>query len=230
MAEAVELAELAVADGTSDVVVTPHLRDVLVIGILDELTDRVQELRDELEDRGIGLELHVGGELDEIDAAELSDSQLEGLAQGACEGAPRGWLLYEPPWSERGADYLEGAAHLRGRGFGLVIAHPERSPLFRTPEGHTSLRMLRTAGALTQITAGSLLGRHGEGAWRAAKAWLAEGLVDLVASDAHGPRKPPTLTAARREIERLEDEETARRLVDEAPAALVAGAAVRTPR
>ncbi len=222
MEAAVELARLAVEDGTAEVVATPHVRDVLAMGILDELPDRVQALRDELDDRGIELELHVGGELDEVDVSRLAEDELELLAQGAAPDAPRGWLLYEPPWSTMGGEYLETAADLRGRGFGLVIAHPERSPLFRAPEGETALRLLRENGALTQITAGSLLGRHGESAWKAAHGWLAAGLVDLVASDAHGPRKPPSLTPARWEIARLTDEETALRLVDSGPRALLA--------
>jgi protein-tyrosine phosphatase len=226
IADAVELARLAAADGTSDVVATPHVRDVLAMGILSELPERVQELRDELADRGIDLQVQVGGELDEVDVSRLSEDELEMLAQGAGADAPRGWLLYEPPWSRRGAEYLECAGELRRQGFGLVIAHPERSPLFRNPEGETSLRLLREAGARTQITAGSLAGRHGEGAWNAARRWLAEGLVDLVASDAHGPGKAPGLRAARREIAERTDDESARRLVVEGPLAVLDGVAV----
>src|SRR5918999_1313478 len=42
MAESVELARLAVADGTSVVTVTPHVRDLLRRRILDEIPARVE--------------------------------------------------------------------------------------------------------------------------------------------------------------------------------------------
>jgi protein-tyrosine phosphatase len=41
--DAVELARLAVADGTSVVTVTPHVRDLLALGILAEIPARVRE-------------------------------------------------------------------------------------------------------------------------------------------------------------------------------------------
>lgn len=221
MADAVELVELAVADGTSQIVLTPHVRDVLAMRILHELPDRVQELRDELELRGIDVELHVGGELDEGDIERLSDAELDLLAQGP---AGERWLLYEPPFSPFGAGYIEGAERLRERGFGIVIAHPERSPFFRAPEGETALQLQRQAGDLVQITAGSILGRHGQDAWSFAKRWVSEGLVDLVSSDAHGRHKPPALSEAFEAISRFTGEDAARRLVDEAPRRLLSGA------
>ena len=44
--EAVALARLAVADGTSLVTVTPHVRDLLDRGILRELAERVARVAD----------------------------------------------------------------------------------------------------------------------------------------------------------------------------------------
>ena len=227
MADAIALARMAARDGTSRIVATPHVRDVVAagIGILDELPERVRELGDELAAHGIEMELRVGGETDDIDVAALSDEELQMVAQG-----PEGerWLLYEPPWYRSGADYLEGAPRLRERGFGLIIPHPERSPVFQAPEGETALRLLHDAGDLVQVTAGSLLGRHGERAFSLARRWLAEGLVDLVSSDAHSPAKAPALSGAFEAVAKLAGPEEARRLVDDGPRAILDGGYRRT--
>jgi hypothetical protein len=50
---------------------------------------------------------------------------------------------------------------------------------------------------MTQLNALSLTGGHGEDARRSAWELLHQGLIDVVASDAHGPSRPPALRMAR---------------------------------
>ncbi len=71
-----------------------------------------------------------------------------------------------------------------------MLAHPERCPAFhREPQ---ALRALVSAGALTSLTAGSLVGRFGGEVRRFALGLVEEGLVRNVASDAHDSfRRPP---------------------------------------
>jgi protein-tyrosine phosphatase len=82
-------------------------------------------------------------------------------------------------------------------GVQAVIAHPERNAeLARNPK---RLASLVAKGAMTQITAASLLGDFGRGPLAAAEDFFARGLVHLVASDAHSiAERPPRLAAARR--------------------------------
>src|SRR5829696_8648457 len=61
--DAVELARLAVDDGTSVVTVTPHVRDLLSAGILGEVPARVREVQRALDAAGVPLELRTGAEL-----------------------------------------------------------------------------------------------------------------------------------------------------------------------
>ena len=49
---------------------------------------------------------------------------------------------------------------------------------------------------MAQVNAQSLTGRHGDEALHAGHALVREGLIALVASDAHGPTRPPSLGAA----------------------------------
>ncbi len=79
-----------------------------------------------------------------------------------------------------------------GAGRQIVIAHPER---YRYLEGHDPLEVMRTwqeLGALLQVNVGSLTGHYnGSSPGSEDLAWqmIERGLVDLLATDHHGPRR-----------------------------------------
>src|SRR5689334_9423150 len=119
-AEAIDLARLAVEDGTGRVVVTPHVR----LADVEALTRTTERLQAVLRGAGIDLELHAGGELSPDDVAALEHEQLELLAHGP---AGERWLLLEAPLFSRTRDLGSAADELRDRGFGVLLGHPERS-------------------------------------------------------------------------------------------------------
>src|SRR5687767_9929431 len=120
MAESVAYAAAAAAAGTGAVVATPHVELVDV----PELPERVAELEDALRAEGVALDVHVGGELKPMSVGALSQAELEIIAHGP--GGAR-WLLYEAPFHGLDDEFRAGARELRERGFGLLLAHPERS-------------------------------------------------------------------------------------------------------
>ena len=124
MDASLELARRAVADGTAAVVATPHVRDDLGLTDAVEIHARVMELRLALADAGIPLEVRCGGELGHELVGRLRQTELELLAQGPPD---RRWLLVETPFHGIGADFHDATTELRDRGFGVLIAHPERS-------------------------------------------------------------------------------------------------------
>ena len=190
--EAVELARLAVADGTSLVTVTPHVRDLLRAGILGELPARVREVAAALRRAGVPLELLTGAELAQDDVALLGDAELDAIAQGP-PGAR--WVLLEAPLFGGDLDgFLAATAEVRARGFGTLIGHPERCGRLMRADGAVAAEL--RAGARLQVNGSSLIGRHGS----EARGWgielLRTGRADVIASDAHRPRRPPVLSAA----------------------------------
>ena len=191
MVDSNALARAAVADGTRTVVCTPHVRTDFVTDTL-ELAERVRELRGELARADVPLELRCGGELGHDLAGNLTQPQLEAVAQGP---AGNRWLLVEAPFEGLTGEFHAVTEELRDRGFGVVIAHPERVACADT-EGLTGIRLELDRGSVAQLNAQSLLGEHGADAKRAARAYVAQGLAGLVASDAHGPLRPPSLGAA----------------------------------
>jgi protein-tyrosine phosphatase len=196
MAASLELARAAVADGTSTVVATPHVRPDLGLTDPVEIHARVLELRFALSAEGIDLDVRCGGELGHEMVGGMRQSELELLAQGPSGGR---WVLVETPFYGIGPDFHAATAELRDRGFGVLVAHPERSA-DASLDGSGGLRSELAAGSLAQVNAQSLTGDHGEDACSAAWELIAEGLIAVVASDAHGPTRPPALRLARRTL------------------------------
>lgn len=183
--EAIELARMAVADGTGRIVATPHVRSLVIA----ELRARTEQLMARLREAGIGLEVRGGGELSSDDVASLSHRDLEALAQGP---AGRRWVLLEAPLQPTEPDLAAAAQEVLCRGFELLIAHPERSP--STPL--SQIRALVGLGACLQINASSLAGAHGREAERLGLALARSGMPFVLASDAHSSARPPLMTVA----------------------------------
>jgi len=187
MDESVALAAAAVADGTSVVVATPHVRAGFVTDVSD-LPDRVRELEERLAREGIGLAVRRGAELGHDMVGRLSQAELDSVAHGPPGGR---WLLVETPFVAPGDEFTAATDELRDRGFAVVVAHPERA---RDSFGASALRHELACGSLLQVNAWSLVGRHGPEAFENAHALLRAGAVGLIASDAHGGRRQPALT------------------------------------
>ena len=193
LGESVELMRLAARDGTATVLATPHVRTDFVTDVSD-LPDRVRELGDAAAADGVKVGLRTGGELGHDMVGRLSQLDLNVIANGPPSGR---WLLVEAPFHSIDEDFHAATDELRDRGFGVLIAHPERSA-DATLDGATGLRRELAAGSLAQVNAQSITGDHGPDARAAALELIAEGLVSVVASDAHGPTRPPLLAEVRR--------------------------------
>lgn len=194
--DALAIARAAVAAGTTELVATPHVSWEFQTSS-QAMHDGVVAMQAELDAVGVPLRLRTGAEVALTRAADLDDQELRALRLGGGE-----WLLAESPLS-MAAPGLDRLLHrLQGQGHRLLLAHPERAPEFhRSPD---MLERLVEAGMLTQITAGSLVGRFGSTVQRFTFDLVAEGLVHNIASDAHNAeRRPPGLLA---EIEQADAE------------------------
>jgi protein-tyrosine phosphatase len=216
LADSLELAEQARRDGTATIVATPHVRTDFHARV-DDLPERVRELQAQIEAAGIPISLRVGAELGHDMVGRLDQRELDSIAHGP-PGAR--WLLVESPFDGIGDEFAAATEELRDRGFSTVLAHPERAAGV-LDGGAPGLRRELSAGAVLQVNASSLLGRHG-GAARDAGAEIARRYSVALASDAHGPWKPPSLTdGVAAAIELGVPAPLARRMADSAPRALL---------
>jgi protein-tyrosine phosphatase len=188
--ESIELARAAVADGTSTIVATPHVHRLHVTDPA-EIAERVSELSARLRAEHVPVDIRAGGELSDDMVGRLSQRQLEAIAHGP---AGRRWLLLEAPFRGMDADYRAAADEVRARGFAVLVAHPERA--MKGGQAQSVLDHELAAGSAVQLTAWSLSGRYGDAVNSHALRILRAAPLALIASDAHGGDRPPSLKPA----------------------------------
>jgi protein-tyrosine phosphatase len=186
--ESLRFARRMVCEGVTEATVTPH---VAASFRYDPLTipERLATLQHALDDEGVALRLHAGGEIHPRGADDLSDAVLRTIAQG-----PHGarWVLFEVPFAGINEAFVRSCRLLRRRGYGLLIAHPERAAGL-LDGGLALLWPEIEAGALLQVNISSLLGNHGPEVERAARELVRRGLAFVLASDAHPGTREDTI-------------------------------------
>jgi protein-tyrosine phosphatase len=186
---ALEHARRLASEGVRDVTATPHINGHFPLEIAS-IPQRVERLSATLSEHAIGVRVHTGGELDARYARSLSDTELETISQG-----PPGsrWLLVETPFRGIDDEFDEDCATIAARGFGIVLAHPERARRAETAAGQAALRRLLESGALAQVNVCSLLGNNGLTVQETAVSLLRNGLAYVIASDGHPGTRDHTL-------------------------------------
>ena len=191
MATSLEMCRMAVADGITDVVATPHYQNGVGVSSVSVIPPALDGLRRELEKAGIPLHLHMALEM------PLREDCLPLYRDGTwlAYDAARKYILLEcPAFPVQGVAILSRTVErLVQAGAIPVLAHPERLPFLDNPADAGAIRRL---GAPFQVTAQALDSPTSSG--HRARAWLERGWVDAIATDAHGlHRRPPRLSRAR---------------------------------
>jgi protein-tyrosine phosphatase len=224
MAESLALAADLAADGVRSAAATPHVHPGHPGVVRDELPDRRAELQRAIDAEGIELQVLPGGEVDLAYGLELGDDELRGLTLG---GNGRD-LLVETPYGPVSDLFEEQLFSMSLRGFRLLLAHPERNGAFQ--ENPERLAGVVARGVLLQVTADALLGSpRRSGSARSAAELVERGLTSVLASDSHGghvAREP--LSGGLRAAQELVGPD-ARVLVEDAPAAILAGQPLPDP-
>ena len=190
----VEMARIAVEDGITHVVCTPHANHHYSYEP-KLVADKVAELERRLAREGVALTLGRGADFhltyDNIQSAiaEPARYSINGL----------GYLMVEI------ADYglpqglTETFYQMQLAGLTPVLTHPERNPTLQQDPARM-MEWLR-GGLLVQITAGSVLGHMGRRAKTMAHELLEKRWVHFLATDAHNViSRPPRMRAAHDEI------------------------------
>lgn len=234
--ESVAMAEMAHRDGIRTIVATPHLKPGVFYNSVETICAQVQELNRRI--ASLGLTILAGADISlepsVLDLIERGDVPMLGTGtcgERAAENGPssphasrhavRYVLLELPPYfllpSIRAA-----ITRLVRRNVVPIITHPERNPLIgRKP--HLLAEML-DAGALSQLTAMSLTGGFGTPIRKLSRRFLTEGMVHVIATDAHSCfQRPPLLSPAVKEAAALVGEAQALDLVVTTPRTIIEG-------
>jgi len=224
IADSVEFAEAAAAQGTTVLAATPHLRSDFPLVEIERVADACAELNERLP-ADADVAVTPGAEVDVNWAQSASDEQL-GLASLGQHGTD---LLVETPYGLLSDTFEDLLFRITVRGYRILLAHPERNPTFQRDP--VRLKEIAARGVLIQITLPSVVARdRGSRSRKLAFALVREGLAHNLASDSHssGRWRPPALRSA---VEALADAAPAYAewMVTDAAAAILEGEPLPKP-
>ncbi|GAC1347572.1 MAG: protein tyrosine phosphatase [Ktedonobacteraceae bacterium] len=213
--DSLSLARSLVQEGVRTAVATPHYNEDYPRRSANEIYERVQSLQQTLDRHAIPLRLLAGHE------ALIKPGLVEDIQLGRLSTLNGSRYLLLELWNSMWLPETERVIfELRAFGVVPVLAHPERYHVIQ--QDSDRLRALLEQGVLTQLTAGSLVGLQGNTVRKCAETLMKRGLVNCIASDAHGPgRRPPAIRQGMQVAERILGQAQAQQLIEAVPAALV---------
>jgi protein-tyrosine phosphatase len=184
----VAIAQAAAAEGVQTMIATPHVNFDYPTAS-DAMHSAVGHVNVALARAEVALAVLPGAEIAVTKLEALSNEELGLLALAGGRT-----LLVESPYTTS-VPFLEKLLDdLLARGYQVVLAHPERSPLFRADISR--LRRLIGDGIYSAVNIGSLAGRFGDRSQETALELMTSGLVHALASDCHDvERRPPGFRA-----------------------------------
>jgi len=221
--DSLEMARVAVADGITTTVATPHLFRHKSVNPKDlnspeVILQAVADFNRELKEAEIELTVLPGCEIPLFsDIIKLIDTnRLVTINDG------KRYICLEFPDSIIPPATEEIIFELSSRGITPIITHPERNPvLYEMPQ---KLRRFISLGCLAQFTAGSLTRGFGWRVFRFTKRLIRDGLVHLMATDAHNLNsRPPLMGKALKKLSKLVGESRAWDMVATIPEHIIQG-------
>jgi protein-tyrosine phosphatase len=212
------MARCAVEDGIEVVACTPHIFPGLYENTGAQIRAAVAALQAELDKEGIPLTLTTGADV------QLCVDLVAGLRSGRILslGDTR-YFLFEPPHHTAPPRIEDTVFAAMAAGYHPIITHPER--LHWIESHYETMVRIAKAGAWMQLTAGSVTGRFGKRPQYWSERMLDEGLVHILATDAHNMRnRRPLLSPARDAVARRLGEQAAIDMVVTRPRAVLENA------
>jgi protein-tyrosine phosphatase len=188
---ALAMARVAVADGITVTACTPHMMPGIYDNTGPQVRLAITRLQQALDEAGIALKLTTGADvhLQQGLSAALRDGRILSLNDTR-------YFLFEPPHHTAPPRLEDAVFDVMSAGYHPVVTHPER--LTWIEDHYEVMCRMAHAGAWMQITCGSVTGRFGRRPKYWAERMLDEGLVHILATDAHNLRnRSPIMSGAR---------------------------------
>lgn len=218
LAESLDLARAAVADGITAAAMTPHIHPGRFENQKTNILLHVAAFRAALQANHIALQVFAGAEmrlgLESLAQLQAGEVPFLGRVNG-CD-----ILLLELPHQHLPVGTQQFVDKLLAMNIRPLIAHPERNK--SVMDDPRRIHPLVEAGCWLQLTAGSITGGFGATAQKAALSLLDEDFVHVVATDAHNlSARPPHLRAARQVVNERYGADTAQLLFQTRPARIL---------
>lgn len=222
--QALAMCRLAVADGTTAVVASPHMFNGMHDVARGDILAGVARLEGLLKAEEIALDVMPGADVHV--APDLGALVKGGYVMTIGDGGK--YLMTELPQDivPRGLSHLLFSIQLLG--ITPVISHPERN--LEIQADPMLLAELVRAGNLVQVTAASVTGDFGEPAQKCAHALLKARMAHVVASDAHScNRRRPGLSRAFAAVKELLSADEAEDIFIHRPMRIISGEYIDLP-
>ena len=186
MREARALVKLAWENGTRTMILTPHYRGVYKKNTPDHLREVFDGFCRVVAEEFPGMKLYLGNEI--YYQTEVPERLEQGRILPLCGSQ---YALLEFRSGSLRSQVVMGVSETVRCGFTPIIAHAERYEIFRKDKTLTD--EVLEMGALIQLNADSVMGRHGFGVKRFCHDLLKTQRAHFIASDAHDAENRPPL-------------------------------------
>jgi protein-tyrosine phosphatase len=221
--ETLEMCRIALADGTTTVVATPHQQDGVHHNSADSILQKVHTVASFLKQSNIALELLPGADV------HIEVNTGEKIMQGSIMSInnTKRYFLLEFPAHAIPPNIDKLVFNLLLKNIIPILTHPER--ILEVQENPNRVYDLVSIGVLSQITAMSITGGFGPIARKCAQTLLKHNLGHIIASDAHSADyRPPVLSEAVKAVSRLIGEERTMEMVTTVPLQIIRGEPIQT--
>lgn len=182
MEESIAMAKTAVEQGIDTIVATPHHLHTRYKNPKNLVLQKTAQLNEELFQEGVlltvlpGQEVRLNGDIEAFESDKILSINTDS-----------GYVFLELP-SHDVPHYAKKMIYdIQLLGYKPVIVHPERNRILR--QQPDQLYNFVRNGAITQVTAASLVGKFGREVQKFAYQMIEFNLTHLVASDAHDTKK-----------------------------------------
>ena len=197
METSLAMTRVYVEQGVECVACTPHILPGLYHNTGPGIREALAGFQARLEDAGIPLKLAPGADNHIVPdfVSGLKSGHLLTLGDSA-------YVLAEPPHHVAPARLEDLFFNVLLAGYVPILTHPERLSWIEAK--YEVVQRLAAHGVWMQITSGSLTGRFGRRPRYWAERMLEEGIVHILATDAHNMgQRPPDLWEGRKRAEQL---------------------------
>lgn len=211
MEESLSMARAAVKNGIHTIIATPHHKNGIYNNPRKSVLADLKLLNKRIEEENIPLSIVPGQEV------RIYGEVIEGIEQEEIltVNETSRYVLIELPANDVPLYTRQLLFDIQMNDYVPIIVHPERNTVLR--EQPSKLYEFVKNGALTQITAGSLIGKFGTKIESFTKELIEHNLTHFVASDAHNLRSRPfNMKEATQEIKKRYGDHTLDTFMDNA--------------
>jgi len=218
MSESVEMARMAIDEGITEMIVTPHYKRP---GYTNEkVLEAYEALKNEFIKQNLDLKLYIGNEI------YLSEDNVEDLLKKKAYTMNEGlYVLIELPFRHYFPFHDALLHQLQLKGYKVILAHAERyEALVKQPN---KIKELVDRNIYIQLTGSALLNKKTR---KMGLRWIRAGWVHLISTDAHNTTgRKPSINKAYKWVLKKNGKETANLIFIDNPKAVINGYDLEVP-